>query len=391
MSMEKKRMLLFGPGFGHNVEAKLCSLNDTSLFEVVFIAEKLDESFREKYPYINFVPSKFEVRKDRPLNTIKSIIWLYKQVCFTGHYDIIYSLGCQGLFGALPFLFASKKTKKALEIWSIKIIENAKNNRSFLQRVDRYIIDKVDLVCQYWWGIRELFINAFPVYEKKFLMYHLTYPDIFFSDEKHEPQSDFVKDFLKRVPDNQIICFWPRSFVPSNNHKLLIESLGLLKQSKPEILKNFKLYLWGGNIRNEETYSNILNAIEQNSLSENVEIVDHPFVPQSDIFAIEERSNFFVQITNDDILSTFIMEIICSCKPFVLSDNRTFQFLNEKYNLNIPLIENSSKAIADKICRILNNEEVVDHEVLQKRKELCRKYFSQSMNKPSALILYENI
>jgi glycosyltransferase involved in cell wall biosynthesis len=222
-------------------------------------------------------------------------------------------------------------------------------------------------------------------------MYQLSYPDIFFSDEKHKPQSEFAKKFLESIPKDQIVCFWPRSFVPSNNHKLLIESIRLIKQDKPEILNNFKLYLWGGNSKNEKIFKDILDAIEIDDLSNNIEIVEHPFVPQNDIFAIEERSNFFVQITNDDILSSFVMEILCSCKPFVLSNIRSYQFLNEIYNLNVPLVENKIEKIADKICKILNKEEIANQAEFNGRKELCRKIFSKTTNKSSALILYENL
>lgn len=384
-------MLLFGPGYGHNTESKLNSLKDTSLFRVDFIAFRLDKSFVEKYPYINFIPSKFELRRKNPLKSIKSVIWLYKQVRLSGEYDVSYSLGVEGFLGALFFLFTKKKTKKALELWSVIIVERARRNRALYEKFDRYIIKRADYICQSWWGIKEMFVNAFPKYENKFLMYHLTCPDIFFSEEKHLPQSEFVKDFLNRIPQNQVVCFWPRSFVPSNNHKLLIDALGLIKEQSPELLENFKLYLWGGNERNEVSYKRMKDAIITNNLSDNVEIVEHPFVPQNDIFAIEERSDFFVQITNNDILSTFIMEMLCSCKPFVLSDNRTFQFLNEIYNLNVPLVENTPQSIADRIYKILNKEEVAYTTDLIERKEKCRKYFSQATNKPSALILYEMV
>lgn len=391
MAEKKKRMLLFGPGFGHNVEGKLRSLTNTSLFDVVFIAYKFDESFREKYPSIKYVPSKHVFSLRHPLNSIRSFLWLYKWTRCSGNYDVVYSLGMGGAIGALLFYLAKKDTKKAFEIWNVKILKKAKRNKSLSERFDRFVIDRADLICQYWWGIRELFFDYFPEHKHKFLMYQLSYPDIYFSKEKHLPESPFVIDFLNRIPKDQIVCFWPRSFIPSNNHIALLEALNIIKNENLGLINNFKLYLWGGNVQREESRHQIEVYIADHSLSQYVEIVEHPFVPQNDIFAIEERSDFFVQIANDDILSTFIMEILCSGKPFVLSNLRTFQFLNEKYDMNIDLVDNNPSEISIKLIEILSMLNKGDKIENKSRREICRHHFSTSKVTPSFQLLYNRL
>lgn len=387
----KKRMLLFGPGYGHNVEEKLQSLKDTEFFEVDFITNQFDESFKVKYPSIKYIPSKFSIKISKPLRSITSFFWLYGKVRHNGHYDVVYSLGTGGIMGALIFFFAHKNVKRAFEIWNIRVLDNANRNRSLSEKLDRYVVNRADLFCQYWWGIKEYFVNLFPEYEHKFLMYQLSYSDIFFSGERHYPESNFVKEFLSKIPSNQIVCFWPRSFIPSNNHALLLESLGDIKRRKPYLMENFKLYLWGGNVQREYSRRLIEESIRLYSLMQNVEIVDHPFVPQNDIFAIEERSDFFVQIANDDILSTFIMEILCSGKPFALSNLRTFQFLNEKYDLNIDFVDNNVQDISSRIDMILTMLRDSSITIDYGRREKCRKCFSRQNTKPSAQILYEKL
>ncbi len=388
-NVQPKRMLMFGPGYGHNVEAKLRTLNETTLFDVVFIAYQFDEVFRTKYPNITYIPSLFIIDKKQPWKTLKSFWWLYKQVRCTGHYDVVYSLGMSWIMGALIFFFAKKETRRAYEMWSIHIIESAKERKGLAGRLDAYMLKRADYVCQYWWGIRERFVKTFPEYEQKFVMYPLSYPDIFFSGEKHIAESEFVKSFLAKIPHNQIVCFWPRSFIPSNNHPLLLESLGIIKRRNAKLLDNFKLYLWGGNVEDESRIQLIKGTIAKNNLQDNVEIVEHPFVPQNDIFAIEERSDFFVQIANDDILSTFIMEILCSGKPFVLSNLKTFRFLNEKYKLNVELTDNDESLISDKIESIIKNLLLFSKKTDFNRREQCRKFFSKVNTKPSFQILYE--
>ena len=381
---------MLGPGFGHNIEPKLRGLSQCKDFEISFWADSLNATFKEKYTYIHYIEPQILLRKKRPFRSlitlIKALLILWK-----GDYDVIYSVGMGGFLTAFIYFFSKKKTIKVFEIFSNHFIWNARRNKTIKERLDNYIIRKADYFCQYWWGIREDFVNSFPKYENKFLMYDLAYPNIFFSNEKHCPTSNYVKEFLNKIPNNQIVCFWPRSFIPSNNHKLLLDSLGLIKDERPELLVNFKLYLWGGNVERSYSRNAITEAIKANSLNANVEIVDHPFVPQNDIFAIEERSNFFVQIANDDILSSYIMEMICSGKPFILSNLRTFQFLNEKYDLNIELVENDARAIADRIIEILCGLNPSELKVFESRKAKCAKLFAPSSVKPWYITLYNKL
>ena len=377
-STDKKRMLLFGLGYGHNVEGKLRTLNENPIFEVDFLAYQLDVAFTNRYPQINYKPISCLINIRHPLYSIKCFLYLLWLLRISNKYDIIYSLGIGGAITSLIYMLAPNSTKKALEIWSVHIIDKAKNNKSLSEKSDRYVIDHADFVCQYWWGIKEHFIKSFPQYENKFVMYQLSYSDIYFSNERHSPTSEFAKDFLNKIPKEQKVCFWPRSFIPSNNHNLLIDSLGIIKRDRPELLDNFMLYLWVGNAESKVSRNIIEETIIKNSLENNVEIVEHPFVSQNDLFAIEERSDFFVNIVNDDIFSTYIMEMICSRKPFLLSNIRTFQFLNEKYDLNIDLVENDAKVISDRIIKILSGNDPISCEEYERRKKICTKHFSRS-------------
>lgn len=391
MDGSKKKMLLFGHGYGRNVEGKLKVLNNVNFFDVTFIAYKLDNSFRDKYPFIHYVPIRHLINIKHPLNSVKCFIFIYKMIRCSGHIDVVYSLGVGGAVTALLFFLATEKTKKAIEIWSIHILEKAKRNHNISERFDRFVIDHADFICQYWWGIREAFMQLFPQYENKFLMYQLSYPDIYFEGNNHSPKSEFVKSFLAKIPDSQIVCFWPRSFIPSNNHVCLLEAIGIINKRQPDLLSNFKLYLWGGNAQSDISRQLIEDSIVKLDLEKYVEIVDHPYVPQNDIFAIEERSDFFVQIANDDILSTYIMEMICSGKPFILSNLRTFQFLNEKYHLGIEFVNNDPVDISARIIRILtgiSKEEEIEN---KKRREICRCYFSSSLVSPFAQVLYNRL
>lgn len=387
----KLKMLLVGPGFGHNTKNVLDSFKGCDLWDVTFLATKLDSEFVTEFQNIKFISYDCRLYPKRPFFTLKNMLKLAVYARFKEKYDVIYNLGMCGIMHAPLYLFARKKTILAFEIWSNTVLDSACSHKSFSEKIDAYILKKTDLVCQYWWGIKEKFVNLFPQYEDKWLMYQLSYPDIYFSDEKHQPESEFVKNFLARIPKDQIVCFWPRSIIPSTNHGLTIEALGKIKAEAPELLSKFKLYLWAGNIDDANSRKIIDDGIEKYGLQDNIEIVRHPFVPTNDIFAIEERTDFFINVVNADVLSTFIMEMICSKKPFVLSNLRTFQFLNEKYGLNIPMVDNNVDEVAVAIKTILMGNEKTTCEEYENRKQLCREFFSKSLVKNRNVILYEKV
>lgn len=388
---EKLKMLLVGPGFGHNTEGVLNSFQECELWDVTFLATTIDPAFVNKYTNIRFVPYDCRIYTKHPFRTLKNMLKLAIYARFKEKYDVIYNLGLCGIMHAPLYLFAIKKSILAFEIWSNSVLDSAYSHKSFSEKIDAFILKKTDLVCQYWWGIKEKFVNLFPQYENKWLMYPLGYSDIYFSDEKHHPESEYVKNFLAKIPDDQIVCFWPRSIIPSTNHGLTIEALGKIKAENPDLLSKFKLYIWAGNLDHTDCRKKIDDGIKKYGLHENIEIIRHPFVPKNDIFAIEERTDFFINIVNADVLSSFIMEMICSKKPFVLSNLRTFQFLNENYGLDIPMVENNVNEIADAIKTILMGNEKTTNKEFENRKQLCRKYFSKSLVKNRNEILYEKV
>lgn len=390
--MERKKMIVVGPGFGHNAEGKMKSLNGNDKFDVTFLGSQLDSSLASKYPNIRFIPYIYAIRPAKPISTIYNIIKSIKVVREHGGYDVLYNLGAGRLQTALLYAFTPKKTTKVIEIWSNTILDSAKEKKGIYKGLsDHYVISHSDYVTQYWWGIKEKFDRLFPEYSDKFLMYQLSYPNIYFSNEEHKPESDFTISFLSSIPDNQVMCFWPRSIIPANNHDLAIEALSVVKQKAPQLLTNFKLYVWDGNIKNNSLVEALKTKIEFLSLSDNVEFVEHPFVSQNDIFAIEERSDMFIQIAREDVLSTFIMEVLCSRKPFILSDIRTFQFLNEKYGLDIPLVKNDVNEIASALMDILKNKIRVDDPSATERKLRCEQVFSRKNVKMWYDILFDKL
>ena len=389
LSMNKKKLLIIGPGFGGNTLGLFNSLQNNSCFDVTFLGTRLDPTFVERFPEVEMIPFSVRIDKNHPFRTLRNFLKLVKFLLFRRHVDVLYVLGLGGIMIAPLFFLAKRKTLKVFEIWSNSILDTAKNKDLF-GRADYYILKKADYISQYWWSIKEQLDISFPEFSNKFLLFPLRHSNNRFTRVSHRPESVFVRELMSRIPDEQIVCFWPRSIIPSNNHVLCLEALSLIKRRNPYLMDGFKLYIWGGNIDNADCRQKLDDAIKRLSLSANVEVINHPFVPINDIYALEERSDFFIQISHDDVLSSFIFDMIYSGKPFVLSNLRTFQFLNEIYDLQIPLVDNTQEAIADSIENILINHEL-SLDIYKRRIDICRLHFSMDITRPWYEIVFEKL
>jgi len=369
-------MLLIGPGRGHNILPIIEELNHQELFKVDFFCHNLEFS-QVFYSNINFIPYSsnfiFELKKH------------LKLLFFGKKYDILFIQGgMHHILLTLIYILLIKSKKKIFCCWSNQIIDIA-TTKSRAQIIAKLIFKKSDFVFLNWHSIKERFENNFPQWRHKAVLSLGGLHDSFFLPVTNITESNFVKKFLEEIPDQNIISFWPRSIIRANRHDLVIEAIAILKKMFPEILENFTLYLWGGNVEDKHYRLIIEKAILDNDLIKNIKIVDHPFVSFTDIRIIEKRSDFFIQISEHDILSTFIIEVMLQEKDVILSNIRPYQCLNEFYNFNILLVDNDPKIISEEIKNKILNINNQNKELLATRKKICEENFKFSKNYPKLI------
>ena len=365
--MEKKKIMMIGPGRGHNILPIIEEFNKQDLFQVDFLCHYL-EFRREDYININFIP--FPKWERTFYSRIRSILFHLRYGLFGGKYDILLIHGEVGIF--LLFLLTFIKAKiKIYTPWSYGIIDKCKL-QSKEGKISRLIFN--------WFEEKEAIERIFP--KSKIILFFWGLHDSFFTPLSNQIESNFVKEFLASIPDRKVIAFWPRSICRYHGHNLVVEALGLIKREFPLLLRDFVLFFWHGNGEDKLLRTNIEKLILNYDLSDNIKIIDHPFVAYGDIRIIENRSDFFINISYQDGVSTFIHEMLLQEKDIILSNISTYKYLNDYFKLKLDLVEidveSIAAAIKNKLLKIMNQ----DTEILAHRKRICEENFRFTKNYP---------
>lgn len=379
---KKRRILIIAPGYGHNINSTLDRLNGWSDYEVDFLAVLLDESFRNKYSNINLIS--FDVAISKPLKAVKNWFILFRYLFFNGRYDIFIAKGVQGEMVLFATIFGRAKTK-IQQFWNNPQLELS-TIHSFRGKVCYNIIRFADYIFLNGWEIKEHFEQLYPQYKNKAVQIGMSISDELFATGKRVPTTSFVKEFLESIPDDEIVCFWPRSIIRANRQDMLVQAISIIKANNPELLSKFKLYLWCGNSYDLGYRKEIEAAAAAGNISDIVVWVEHPYVPENDLYAIEQRSDFFVQISEHDILSSFIWEIILSGKPFLITELRAFEFLNRTYHLDIDFVPKTVPSIVNALQALLEGNVMIDRDLYDHRLQIC-----QGLRRSQASIKYKQL
>lgn len=373
---EKKRMIMIGPGYGHNILPIIEELNKQSFFDVDFLCHSL--KFKQKdYDNINFIPFPIARRID-VWSCMKYILFHLKYSIFGKRYDILLIQGETGLFLTLLLIFIKAKNKIFVP-WSYGVL-NISQKKSKEGLLARLIFKKSDYISTNWYSEKESIKRLFP--KSKIILFYWGLEDVFFNPADTQIESQFVKNFLNNIPEHKNIVFWPRSIIRYHRQDMVVEALAFLKNENSRILDDFVLFLWTGNVEDKQFRSEIENLIKKFNLTENVKIIDHPFVNYNDIRIIENRSNFFINISISDGLSTFILEMLLQGRDIILSNNPTYKYLNDFFDLRLDLVDIDVAAIAAAIKTKLNSKNNSDSDIKEKRKKVVFENFRFTKNYP---------
>jgi len=372
--MRRKRLLMIGPGYGHNIIPIIEQFNRQTLFDVDFLCHSFNLP-EDDYENINFIPFP-KVRRSDLVSCIKYILFLLKYSIFGKRYNVLLIQGEIGIFLLFLQIFVKAKTKIFVP-WSIDVY-NLSQTKTLEGRIIRQIFIRSDYIQVNWFSSKEKIEKLFP--NSKTLMFFWGLNDSFFIPPVNVIESDFVRNFLSGISDQKIIVFWPRSIITCHRQDLVVEALALIKKESPKILINFTLYLWPGNVEDKIFRAKIEKIILNTGIDDIVKIVDHPFVSYNDIRIIENRSNFFIQISEQDGLSTFIHEMLLQKKEIILSKTPHYKYLNDYFDLKLEFVDNDINAIAAAIKNKLALTGTNDNDILEYRKNIIINNFNFSKN-----------
>lgn len=354
-----RKILMFGPGNGHNIKKWFDYFDNKDTYETTFLSNSK----------LNFKTKTIKtIEKKNILHLIKLVPEIRKT-----EYDLLIVHGGFNwrVLTIMMFLF---RYKKSIFIpWGIKITELAsrKNISGFLYRK---CFTKFNIITSTY-SIEKSVNEKLPQFSKKLEMFLWGLDNNIVNS--NTPLTNFTINFLNSLSNDEIFVFYPRSIIPISRFDLLIESISQLKNSLPA---KVKIVIWHGNQTDFAYKKELEKKIETYNLNDIIKLIEHPYLPDTDIYAIWKRADFSVNIIESDGLSSQIMEAFIFEKPILLSRISTYIPLDEKYGLELDFTNNNVDDIKNKLTNLFDKYEGYSKEILLKRKLFALKHFNFEEN-----------
>lgn len=360
--MKKIRILMNGPGYGHNMHLwiKYFGQNNNK-YDVTFISES--EYKFEKYNNIKILlyRNKYDL--------FKILIF----ALFSRKYTIFFLHDASSVKSSILYLLFFHFNKSCLMVWGYEVINTliySKNKKAkFLYKLLFYIVDNICVS----YSIKCLIVDNFKKIEKKMRVYYWGIEKEFIEDSKKEI-STFTKIYLENIHDDDIFVFWPRSIIKISRFDLLIEALNKIKTSQINTIKNVKIIIWHGNVIDSNYKNYLLGMIKKYDLNNFIKIAEHPYLPLSDIKALWKRCDFSINIIENDNFSTQLSEAFLTKKPILLSKIPAYTIIDKKFNLSLDFVNIEIDEIADKFIYFINNYKMYNPVFLENRSIFCKSH-----------------
>ncbi len=350
------KILFIGPAAGHNIMPFVNYFNRRKIKTLFLYTGELDNGWDSDHidflKYSNdFLKSLFQVRKVFRDNSF-SFVW--------------YQGGTSFRMLLLILLFKRKGQKFNLNIWSERfpLSLSKKNVRNFIHKI---LLRKVTVIQCNWFstfnqlkstGLSNLYLQPWGL-------------EYTFINVSNEEPGDFIRSFLKTIPVNKTIFFWPKSILKDAGHDLVIEACRILLQ---ENINDYVVYFWVGNTVDENLNKEYLSLIIQHGLGDNIKVITHPFVTFSEMRAVWEKMDYGINIARKDQLTTAVLESLFCRKDIILSNIESYRYLNYLYDLRLNLIENNVNKIAYAMKIAIMNDNR-GGEILNYRKKIIQDNF----------------
>jgi hypothetical protein len=380
MSSKKIKLLITGPGHGHNISYPLDFLNNSSSFETIFLTSNYSFD-RNRFQNIRIIdyyhPNKY-----------LSLIKLFTKTIFLPKVNILYMQDKMGYYFFLLKWFL-RYDKLIFTVWSEYIIGSFKE-KGLIGIIARAHLKNADFIICNWHGTYNQLINA----DKSFASKTKVLPWGFsISTAMNEfVNTDFIKKFLDKIDDKRFVLLNMRSFSNYNAIEVLLDALLLIKTTNVEVFDNLLLILWHGNNVDNEKLAYIKRFIRDKNIENNIWCVEHPFVPEADLERLILRSNVIVNLVKHDQLSTSIIEAMFFEKELLCSDIEPYQILNKKYNAQLNLIKIDPSSVANEIIRLKTHfdSRTKQDVVMKHRKSIVENHFSKEKNENEIINFLRN-
>lgn len=352
------KIALIGPGYGHNIEPYLKSLN------------KSDHEVDFYYHNRNAFESKFECLNFKKLS--KSIFNLFISA---KKYDVIWLMGGGRLLYIIAFLNFFKNSKCKLVIFPYsETLPRKSTEKTLSGKLTLIALSNFTLIHCGWYGLADLLHEKL---NNKILIHPMGLSESYFNISE-SPDLDIFK-LIDKVADNTYNFYYPKSFTMSSRHDLVIEAVNQIKQDLN--FPQFKVYFIGGNVEDVNRYNQLMEMIKNYSLENEIIILNkEKFFKTEDFNLLWKKMDCGLQIAERDGISTTIFEPLINKKELIITDIPPYRYLQDHFGFNLDLTSLDTLSIVEAMKgKIL---ETSIHDIVNKEKiySIIREKYSFEKN-----------
>ena len=327
-----KKIAMYGPGNGHNIEKWLSFFNERDDIQLTFIYYGDGVDFKKKYNRVDFVK----------IESTISLCFSLKKVLF----DLFIIQGAYSPYqSALLSLFIRRK-KMLMVAWGNGILNCFKQKNKIRRLLTTIIFKLADTIAAPDQLMRDI-VKYYPNAEHKKYNFLWGIAKEYYC-ETTRISHQFTSDFLKGI-EGKYFVFWPRSILRLSRYDIGIDALAKLKINRPDIIEHLKLIIWTGNTIDNDYYKELESQIKRHDLGSAVEIVIHPFLSDSDIKSIWKQANLSINLIENDGFSTQLGEAFITDTPLIVNDIEAYSLVKKRFDLPLNFTKLDASSVADAI------------------------------------------
>lgn len=374
------KLLVIGPGRGHNIEPFLDCFQEQDRWSVTFLSLRPFRFDRDRF-------DRLEIHEFLGVRSLPTLLKLlrrpYRAIWYHGAYHAGLSL--------LIFLFKRRASFMNLNVWSEQLPRSL-DQPGVQARINRWIVGKADQIQCNWYGTEKLIKERMPA--ARTVVYPWGLDRAFLAPIEPEAESGtqsesgsetvfgseghaFVHCFIESIPVGSRSFFYPKSFSPASGHGLLVDAT---KRLRDEGIDDFQLYWWLGNIEDEGALAHYQEVVSREGLADHIRIVsEKPFLTLPEYRQVWEAMDFGLQIAFMDQLSTTFIEPMYLGKPFVATDISPYRLFEQRHGLDLGLVKPEVSSITAAMKSLLLGDGP-DPDVLEARRRVIAESFDFRKN-----------
>lgn len=360
-----KKILMYGPAYGHNAEPFVAFFNDHQTFKLTYFYRGKN-NFETDYPNVTYV--KIEAK-------FNSLIKLANVI--HDDYDLIWIHGGYSLSMLIfVLIFKNKKSKLNLNIWG-EAIPNKIINNTLYGKIYRYVLRYFDFIQCNWYGTYNILKNNLNHnLTNKLVVLPWGLSEEFFIKYTHNEPSRETKSLINKIGQKKAF-FYPKTLSEASGHDIIIEAVRKLVEKKN---KDFLIIFWQGNTDNPLLFQKYRKMIDDYFLSDYILLMPrHKFVPFKEMQYIWKHMDVGLQIAYYDQFSTTFLEPMILKKPFIATRIEPYQIYEKKFNLDLQLVQANTNDVFLSLKKYIDGYKV-PAEDLEKRKKIVEENFNFNRN-----------